>query len=266
MAIPQLTSNNTFEQWLTSTQLLIEHANYFEDTTNTVFDTANTVANLHSNVVVMHSNTVNNYISTLTIYTDIQNYVVTAYDTANNAYIAANNAWDTANLANVLGIPAYNHANGAFDHANAAFDQANNVVVPVVDDTTTDTTRYVAFLTETSGNVANVQVSSSKLQYNPSTGTLSSTSLNSLSDINLKNNIITIDNAIQTVQKLNGVSFEWKENNRKSYGVIAQEIEKILPELVEGVDTKTVNYSGLIAFLINAVKELDQRITNLENK
>ena len=58
----------------------------------------------------------------------------------------------------------------------------------------------------------------------------------------------------------------WSETGKKSYGVIAQEVEKVLPEIVEGQETKTVNYSGIIPFLINSIRELDERVKKLENK
>lgn len=74
------------------------------------------------------------------------------------------------------------------------------------------------------------------------------------------------------VRRLRGVSFEWRGDlqpghSGKDLGVIAQEVEQVFPELVH-VDHrgyKMVNYAGLIAPLIEAVKELDARITALEN-
>ena len=81
------------------------------------------------------------------------------------------------------------------------------------------------------------------------------------SDVNLKKNIRPISNALDLVNRLEGVSFNWKSNDQSSMGVVAQELEKVLPELVsetsEGV--KTVDYSALIGLLIQAVKELSQK-------
>ena len=69
------------------------------------------------------------------------------------------------------------------------------------------------------------------------------------------------------VNQINGVEFNWKDNGNKSAGVIAQQLEKILPHLVdENEGKKSVNYSGLIAYLIQSNKELAQRIEKLENK
>jgi len=91
--------------------------------------------------------------------------------------------------------------------------------------------------------------------------------LNSTSDINLKDDIRPFENALATVNRLNGVHFTWKKDDRKSIGVIAQEIEKILPELVtETEGNKTVNYNGLIGVLIEAVKELSEKVEILESK
>ena len=91
--------------------------------------------------------------------------------------------------------------------------------------------------------------------------------LNSTSDINLKDDIRPFENALATVNQLNGVHFTWKQDDRKSIGVIAQEIEVILPELVTKTEgNKTVNYNGLIGVLIEAVKELSARVEELESK
>jgi hypothetical protein len=66
--------------------------------------------------------------------------------------------------------------------------------------------------------------------------------------------------------QIRGVTFNWKEGNRNSAGVIAQEIEKVLPELVHGGETKTVNYNGLIGLLIECVKKQQEEIEELKKK
>jgi hypothetical protein len=111
----------------------------------------------------------------------------------------------------------------------------------------------------TTGTITASGISTSKLTYNPSSGEVTAVDFNSTSDFNLKTNIQTVDNALEIVDNLRGVSFEWKENGKKSYGVIAQELEKVLPELVKGGDPKTVSYSGIIGVLIEAVKELKKK-------
>jgi hypothetical protein len=86
-----------------------------------------------------------------------------------------------------------------------------------------------------------------------------------LSDINYKTNILTIENALDKVNELRGVSFDWKKSGSSSYGVIAQELEDVLPELVHGEEPKTVNYNGIIGVLIEAVKELKKEIVELKS-
>jgi hypothetical protein len=95
-------------------------------------------------------------------------------------------------------------------------------------------------------------------------GVITSTDYNSASDINLKENIQPIENPIDKVLNITGVSFDWKEDGRSSMGVIAQEVERVLPELVSGSDTKTVNYNGLIGLLIEVVKDQQKEINMLK--
>ena len=89
---------------------------------------------------------------------------------------------------------------------------------------------------------------------------------NSASDENLKTNIRTIEDPLAKVVQIRGVNFDWKESQRPSLGVIAQEIEKVLPELVTDNGTKTVNYNGLIGLLIETVKEQQKQIDTLSER
>lgn len=97
-------------------------------------------------------------------------------------------------------------------------------------------------------------------------GSINATDFNSTSDIKLKENINTITNGMQIVSSINPVSFNWIENGKKSYGVVAQEIETVLPEIVNDTDTKHVSYIQLIAILIAAVKELKEDLEKLKTK
>ena len=95
-----------------------------------------------------------------------------------------------------------------------------------------------------------------------SSGTLTATNFNATSDVTLKKNVEAVDDALSIISELNGVEFNWKDTGKKSSGVIAQELEKVLPHLVETNDDgiKTVNYAGLSAYLIQAIKELNSKI------
>ena len=97
-------------------------------------------------------------------------------------------------------------------------------------------------------------------------GVVTATDFNSASDAKLKTNIQPIENALDKVVQIQGVSFNWIENNKPSMGVIADDLQKVLPELVSDTDPKTVNYNGLIGLLIEVVKEQQSRIQLLENR
>jgi len=99
-----------------------------------------------------------------------------------------------------------------------------------------------------------------------STGIITATDFNSASDIKLKENIQKIDNPIDKIVKIDGVRFDWKSDNKPSMGVIAQNIEKVLPELVSGEDSKTVNYNGIIGLLIECVKTQQEQIDELNRR
>ena len=134
--------------------------------------------------------------------------------------------------------------------------------ITITDDTTTNATRYVSFVDTTSGTATALNVSSTKLYFNPSTGTLNATIFNSLSDETLKTDLTQIGDAVSLINKIQGFRFKWKEGGEDSMGVSAQEVEQVLPELVSNDTFKTVNYNGIIAVLIEAVKELSKEIKN----
>jgi hypothetical protein len=123
---------------------------------------------------------------------------------------------------------------------------------------------FLTFTSATSGSISAANVSSTKLTFNPSTGTLTATDINSTSDINLKENIRPIENPLNKVLQLNGVEFDWKDNQQSSIGVIAQELEKVFPSLVKTAENKSVNYNGLIGVLVEAVKEQQKQIEELK--
>jgi len=108
------------------------------------------------------------------------------------------------------------------------------------------------------------------------------------SDERLKENIETIPDALGKIDKIRGVYFDWKDIVRDlgfnpgvvhDTGVIAQEIEEVVPEAVKpapfdfgengisisGKNYKTVQYEKIVPLLIQAVKELKDRVDNLEN-
>jgi hypothetical protein len=88
------------------------------------------------------------------------------------------------------------------------------------------------------------------------------------SDQRLKENVRPLDNALDIVRNLNGVRFDWKQSHQADVGFIAQEVEKVVPELVttnrtnepksgEINDVKSVKYGNIVAIAIEGIKELD---------
>lgn len=140
--------------------------------------------------------------------------------------------------------------------------------VLVVNDNSSSSNYYLLFTNATTGEIFQSSVSSSGLQYVPSTGNLSAIQFTSLSDQSQKTNVKVIETPIDHVKKLEGVRFNWVHNNNPSIGLIAQEVEKIFPELIEtGEDgLKRLNYSSMIGLLIEAIKEQQIRIEELEKK
>jgi len=92
------------------------------------------------------------------------------------------------------------------------------------------------------------------------------------SDKRLKDNIIQISNPIEKIKSIGGYEFDWNDNQSTyeghDIGVIAQEIEEVLPELVTTRDTgyKAVKYEKIVALLIEAIKEQQKQIDELRNK
>jgi len=92
------------------------------------------------------------------------------------------------------------------------------------------------------------------------------------SDKRLKDNIQNIANPLDKLNKLNGVEFDWndKQDLYKGHdiGVIAQEVEEVLPEIVDTREDghKAVKYDRMVALLIEAVKEQQKQINKLEEK
>lgn len=97
-------------------------------------------------------------------------------------------------------------------------------------------------------------------------GDVSADDFNSTSDERLKSNIKPLNDALQKVKQLNGVSFEM--NNKAKIGVIAQEVQKVIPEVVNTKEDGylSVCYGNIVGLLIEAVKEQQIKIEQLEQK
>lgn len=176
---------------------------------------------------------------------------------ANIVYITTNN------------YEAYHQGNTKTIGGQSLFGVGNiDAGANLLDDTTTDASYYLGMSSATSGSWTSAYVSSTKLYFNPSTGQLNASNFNSLSDRNLKKNVANINNSEQVISSLQGVSYDWLDGSGSGYGFIAQDIENVLTHSVSTNEygIKTVNYSSVIPFLVEAVKLLQKKVQELESK
>ena len=93
--------------------------------------------------------------------------------------------------------------------------------------------------------------------------------LNINSDARLKANIVSLGSTLSKLLQIDGKSYTMKkdESEKQKIGLLAQDIEKVFPELVsESHGVKSVNYQGLVPVLINALKEQDAMMKEQESK
>lgn len=290
MAINQLSTANTFEQWLIATQSLIAFANSITDSSGGTF-TSNT-----SLYVITGNLSVGNTVTAPTVNTDVIIFddgtrltsnvqIVKAYAHANGAFDAANTI--TSNLANVL-VTNVVVANTSVTTNNLVANTSirTNTLIANTSITTNDVVANVSITTNTflantiTANTLTVNTSittntitANTLTINNSitTNTLTANlvtavDVNTTSDITLKDNIVKISNSLEILEQITGFSFNWKSDGIKSYGVSAQEVESVLPELVRTRQDgfKGVNYLNLIAFLIEAIKDLKKDVNEIK--
>lgn len=106
-----------------------------------------------------------------------------------------------------------------------------------------------------------------QILYADNSGNFTATgNITAYSDARLKENVKTIMDAVGIVRSLRGVRYDRIDTGEAGIGVIAQETQKIVPEVVKDVDgTLTVAYGNLVGVLIEAIKELSDRVRKLEN-
>ena len=194
--------------------------------------------------------------------------------------------YDTNN--NVGGASSVLTANGSGGWSWQPVSAIGGNTITVTDDTSSPQIRYPLFASGASASTSTQFIDTTSIVYNTSTtclgigsllptsridvigdarfvGVVTATDFNSSSDRNLKDNIQVIENPIEKILQLNGVTFTWNETGKPSVGVIAQEVEKVIPELVSDTNPKSVNYNGLIGLLIECVKEQQKQIDELKS-
>lgn len=165
-------------------------------------------------------------------------------------------------------VPASGGGSTTYLRADGTFASITTGLT-ITNDTSTNSSWYPVFANASSGTMTTAYTSNTKLTFNPSTGELSATGHTAMSDQRLKYDVQPLKNSELVINSLEGKSFKFLGTNRKSIGLIAQEVELIIPEIVSAnPDTgfKSVNYPILVAHLIEYVKVLDRRIKILEER
>ena len=127
-------------------------------------------------------------------------------------------------------------------------------------------------LTEAASIYAEVPVGGSNVSIGTAysilaTGVIKCTSVTETSDIAFKENVQTIDSAIDTVKKLRPVTFDWKEDKKSAAGFIAQDVEELFPYVVDGESgNKSIKSTGILAQVTKALQESIEKIETLEKQ
>lgn len=186
-----------------------------------------------------------------------------------NADISSGAAIEVSKLASstISGISLGSNLNdltaGSFINYSSGSTYNGSSAITVSVAATTANTANTIISRDSSGDFSAGSISCANVT---ATFSIQAADFTSTSDENLKENVQTVQNSLDTVKQLRGVTFDWKTNNKPSIGVIAQEIEQVLPQLVNEGEHKSVNYNGLIGILIEAIKEQQIRIEELEKK
>ena len=172
----------------------------------------------------------------------------------------------------VSGALSYDSGTGVISTTNSGIRELFSGGTGVTYDNTTGsisigqdvaTTSNVSFANlSTSGTITSVGAISSEGDV---------TAFASSSDVRKKENIVKIDNALEKVLGVSGYTYNFVGDDRRITGVIAQEFEKILPEVVYEIDdeelgrSKAVRYGNIVGLLIEAIKDLKAEIDELKN-
>lgn len=135
----------------------------------------------------------------------------------------------------------------------------------------TDNAAYGTTLRSSAGSFEFLNASGSVVLFLTQAGALTADSnITAYSDARLKENVTTIDSALDKVSQMRGVYYNRidDETKTRNVGVIAQEIEKVLPEVVHNHenDIKSVAYGNIVGILIEAIKELNEEVRSLRSE
>ena len=165
-------------------------------------------------------------------------------------------------------LPTADGTNGYALVTNGSGTLSWAVAGATITNSSSASTFYPTFASSSTGNLTTAYVSSSGLTFTPSTGTLTVTALTESSSITLKENVNPLTNALDSVLKLCGVSYDRRDGSRKDeIGLIAEDVNEIIPNLVskdEHGNPMGIQYTKLTAYLVEAIKTLKAEIDELK--
>ncbi len=259
--------------------------NNFTNTLKTKLDGITASANNythpnHSGHVTSSADGATTIASGVVTSTMIVDGTIVAGDIASNAITTAKINADAVTAAKIGNdvINSEHYAAGSIDNEHLANDAVTQFVVG---DGSDNQTYYPLFVGSATGNL--LPKTGSNLTFNGSSGLLSvggaitatgDITAFASSDIALKENLINIPNPLEKISKISGYMFDWKDHKDPDVlgeghdvGIIAQEIEKVLPEVVitRANGKKAVNYQKIIPLLVESIKELKTELDDLKS-
>jgi len=231
---------------------------------------------------------VDNVLSTLETNTDIRlepsgsGKVVADADlrisSGNSLEIVSDNSSNSVNLIAsngmsadlTLTLPSSDGANGTVLSTDGAGNLSFTSVEVDINNQTADTaTYYPTMSTSTSGGVTDLTVSSSKLNFQPSSGTLTATSLVESSSIALKENILPLTDALDKILQLEPKIYDRKDGSSfDEPGLLAEDVSTVIPNIVYTNDNEPegIKYTKLTVYLVECIKSLHKEIDMLKRE
>jgi len=223
---------------------------------NTAFTAANTPS-YTANSGASYAN------SAFTTANTAANNTTIASSYANSAFSVANNAVTSTN-----GTIAWATANSAASYANGSFTKANNALTAASNTATSVQLGSLGIGTAASGTTGEIRATNEVTAYYSS-------------DARLKENIQTIENALDKLRQLNGVMFDWTDEvimqrggedgyfvRKHDTGLIAQQVEEVLPEVVADRQDgyKAIKYEKMAGLIIQGINELSGEVKTIKER
>ncbi len=208
----------------------------------------------------------------------VPNANVTGLDTLLNAKAALDGAVFTGDVT----IPSSQYlffgktASDTDGYASIQYNASRELFIQMVDGSNASTPTAGIKIDLADKNLIINSGSTGKIQFSSTNGNIVTvgdiTAFGTVSDRNRKENIVKIENALDKVSQISGYTFNYLGDDTPMTGVIAQELEEVLPEVVyetempDGTQSKAVRHGNIVGLLIESIKELKAEIEELKKE